>query len=281
MAGMAFERIAVLGPGLLGGSIGLAVQERGLGEVRFWGRSQEKLAALRERGFLADADLAQVVEEADLVVLATPVGCYADLAAQLVELGGEFLVTDVGSVKGLVHSQAGKLLSDGGIPFIGSHPMAGSEQTGFGAARADLFEEAFCFLTLEGELGADFLSKLQQWWESLGCRVQEVGVKQHDEIVARISHLPHVLAALGAQVGLRNADEGQWGGGGLRDTTRVAAGDPAMWAEILLENREAVLSEIDETESELRKVRELLAKGADSDLQEWLQEAKNKRDGLC
>lgn len=159
--------------------------------------------------------------------------------------------------------------------------MAGSEQTGFAAAREDLFEGAFCFLTNEQGVAKELGDDLVAFWESLGCKTEWVGAARHDEIVARISHLPHVLAALGAEVGLRHAEEGQWGGGGLRDTTRVAAGDPKMWAEILVENREAVLAELEETEAQLRKVRELLANGADKDLQEWLLQAKKKRDGLC
>ena len=121
---MAFKEIAVLGPGLLGGSIGLASRERGLGEVRFWGRSEEKLEKVRQAGFFASSELAEVVKGVSLVILATPVEFYPDLATHLVHIGGDFVVSDVGSVKAVVEAEAGSILRKGGIPFIGSHPMA-------------------------------------------------------------------------------------------------------------------------------------------------------------
>ena len=281
MSAMAFERMAVLGPGLLGGSMGLAVRERGVGEVVFWGRSEQKLQVVREAGFEAFADLRKAVEGADFVVLGTPVGVYAQLARQLVAIGGEFLVTDVGSVKVEVHAGAGSLLKAGGIDFVGSHPMAGSEQTGFEVARADLFEGAACFLTNEESVEDGKPTELKDFWTTLGCEVREISAAQHDQLVGRISHLPHLLASLGAQVALRESSLGAFGGGGLRDTTRVAAGDPAMWAGILISNRETVLQELEKSDRELQRVRQLLAEGKDEDLHEWLKEAKKKRDELC
>lgn len=277
---MAFETVAVLGPGLLGGSVGLAVKDRGLGEVRFWGRSEEKLAVVREAGFFGSTDLKEVVEGVDLVILATPVEFYSTLARQLVEVGGHFAVTDVGSVKGVVVAGAGRILNDAGSEFVGSHPMAGSEQGGFESARADLFEGAFCFLCPDEESSPSLESSVQDFWESLGCVVASVSAEKHDEVVARISHLPHVLAAVGARVALRHEEEGAFGGGGLFDTTRVAAGNPAMWAGILLGNREAVLSELVRAVQDLEALRQLVADGDGAALEGWLGEAKALRDRL-
>ncbi|WP_411845146.1 prephenate dehydrogenase/arogenate dehydrogenase family protein [Roseibacillus persicicus] len=275
---MAFETVAVLGPGLLGGSVGLAAKERGLGEVRFWGRSEEKLLAVREAGFFASVNLKEVLEGVELVILATPVEFYPGLAQQLVAAGGDYVVTDVGSVKGAVAEGAGRLLAEAGIEFVGSHPMAGSEQGGFGAAKADLFAGACCFLCPEeGNLRA---GEVQGFWESLGCQVTSIPAREHDQVVARISHLPHILAAVGARVALRNDGEGDCGGGGLVDTTRVAAGNPAMWTGILLGNREAVLAEIAQASRDLEILREHLADSDESGLQHWLSEAKVLRDRL-
>lgn len=275
---MAFKEIAVLGPGLLGGSIGLALRERGLGEVRFWGRSEEKLEKVREAGFFASRELAEVVKGVELVILATPVGFYPELAEQLVGVGGDFVVSDVGSVKDVVEKETGSILRAGGITFVGSHPMAGSEQGGFEAARADLFEGATCFICPEGH--DELSNELRVFWKSLACSVKEISAGEHDQLVARISHLPHALSSVAARVALRNQGEGQLGGGGLVDTTRVAAGNPEMWTGILLENQEAVMAELRRASEELVTLRELLASQNQEGLVAWLVEAKKLRNDL-
>ena len=224
--------------------------------------------------------MAEVVEGVDLVILATPIDFFEDLARQLVTAGGSYLVTDVGSVKGAVDSGAGEILAAAGIEFIGSHPMAGSEQCGFEVARSDLFEGASCFLCPSSNSTAEGMTALSDFWESLGCTISKATASAHDEVVARISHLPHVLAAVGAMVSLRNEEEVQLGGGGLRDTTRVAGGDPAMWTGILLENSEAVLEEVNIAIKELETLRDLVGEKDSVDLLEWLSEAKAKRDNL-
>lgn len=279
--GDAFRKIAVLGPGLLGGSVGLAIRARDLGEVSFWGRSEERLEVVREAGFRASSDLSEIVADAELVILATPIDFFADLAKQLVAVGGDFLVTDVGSVKGQVHRGAGEILAQGGLQFVGAHPMAGSEKCGFGEARADLLDGASCLVTDDGQADEAAVARLAGFWESLGCRVVSISPTEHDQVVARISHLPHILAAVGAQVGLRNREEGSLGGGGLRDTTRVAGGDAAMWTGILLENKAAVISEVARATNELAHLRKTLEAGSEADLRNWLQEAKSARDSLA
>ena len=277
---MAFNQVAVLGPGLLGGSIGLALRKRGLGEVRFWGRSEERLTLVREAGFFGSRNLGEVLEGADLVVLATPVPFFAELAQQLVALRGSYLVTDVGSVKGAVEAGAGEILRASGIPFIGSHPMAGSEQGGFEAASEDLFEGATCFVCPTETEERASVANLAQFWRSLGCGLQEMAPDEHDQVVARISHLPHALAAVAARVSLRHQGEGRLGGGGLIDTTRVAAGNAEMWTGILMENQTAVLEELERAAAEVTTLRELLLKEDAEGLQSWLADAKRRRDQL-
>lgn len=269
---MSFSKIAILGPGLLGGSVGLAAQAMGF-EVILWGRNPERVAAAREVGLQATTDLGEAVEEADLVIFAVPVGVMEIMARKISQhLKSGALVTDVGSVKALPHAAAGELR------FIGSHPMAGSEQTGVAAARADLFQGAACVLTNEGGLPEEAVTALQKFWESLGCAVHHMSVGAHDRAVARISHLPHAMAVATAAAALKFPDDAHLAAGGFRDTTRVASGDPAMWAEIMMENRDALASALHDAQKEIG---EMLAHLADSDkkgLQNYLAEVKIRKE---
>lgn len=158
--------------------------------------------------------------------------------------------------------------------------MAGSEQGGFEAARAGLFAEATCFICPSDDVAEEAVCDLEKFWRNLGCVVKEVSVAEHDQVVARISHLPHALAAVAARVSLRNQGEGSLGGGGLIDTTRVAAGNPAMWTGILMENQEAVLQELKRAAEEVTTLRELLANEDEEGLESWLNDAKRMRDLL-
>ena len=190
------------------------------------------------------------------------------------------LVTDVASVKRLPHELLGPILARSGHEFIGSHPMAGSEKNGIGAAAADLFDGAACILTNDGAAAAPRVAQLTAWWEALGARCETMSAALHDEVVARISHLPHVLAAVGARVALANPGEGRFGGGGLRDTTRVAAGDAAMWAEILLENRAALERPLRDAAAGMSEMLAMLEACDHEGLRRWLEGAKQLRDGL-
>ena len=154
--------------------------------------------------------------------------------------------------------------------------MAGSQRAGIGFARADLFEGAACIVTGDGPA----VEVVDELWRSVGCRVTRMSAGDHDRLVARVSHLPHVLAAVGAQVALAEQGEGKLGGGGLRDTTRVAAGEPGMWTEILMENRDALSGPLQESLDHLREVLALLDASDDEGLRRWLTEAKERRDGL-
>ncbi|MEI7927024.1 MAG: prephenate dehydrogenase/arogenate dehydrogenase family protein, partial [Verrucomicrobiales bacterium] len=167
-----------------------------------------------------------------------------------------------------------------GNVFIGSHPMAGSERGGIESAKSTLFENAPCLMTNDQQAGAGRCEKLERFWTSVGCRTTWLSAAAHDELVARISHLPHVLAAAGAMIALQSPGDGRFGGGGLRDTTRVAAGDPTMWAEILIENRGAIVPPLRETIEELREMLALLESGDHENVRRWLAAAKSCRDAL-
>ncbi|MBC8128213.1 MAG: prephenate dehydrogenase/arogenate dehydrogenase family protein, partial [Gloeobacteraceae cyanobacterium ES-bin-144] len=238
-----FSNITILGGGLLGGSLALALARlKDAPGVRLWTRKPETASAALGLGIPgATHDLGKAVEEADLLVLAVPVGSMATIVSQALEAGlpERCVITDVGSVKQTPHLTIPPLLAGHNIQFIGSHPMAGSERNGIASASADLFRNAACLLTNDEQAATTSTDALERFWKSVGCRTTWMNAAAHDELVARISHLPHIIAASAARVCLKQPADGRFGGGGLRDTTRVASGNPDMWAEILTENRQA------------------------------------------
>lgn len=273
---MMFEKIAILGPGLLGGSIALACRDAGM-NVILWGRREERVEATRSLGLEATTELSDAVAGAGLIILAVPVGAMPAVAKMMLpHLKSGVLVSDVGSVKMKVHQSVGKLLKKSAIDFIGSHPMAGSEQTGVEAARADLLTNAACVITTDSE--SHRTGELRVFWQTLGCRVEELDAVNHDRAVARISHFPHAMAVLTADIGLRTGDESNLAGGGFRDTSRVASGDPAMWAEIMMENREPLLGILHEAQDSLRDMLVFLENSDEEGLQSFLAEVKSRRD---
>ena len=273
--------LAILGPGLLGGSIALAARERGTHRVAMWARRAEAVAEVESLGVAdrASTDLRSIVADAALVVLCVPVGAMPALARQIVEvIPSDAIVTDVGSVKAAVCAELGAIFHERGH-FVGSHPMAGSEQTGIGAARADLFVDAVSIVTPDEASDSAAVATVAEFWHSLGSRVLQVAPAEHDRIVALVSHLPHLLAAaLVNTVASENARAFDFCGPGFRDTTRVAGGPPAMWAEILRTNRVAVREAAEALIEKLREIATLLDR--DQPMNEFLTQAKTQRDRL-
>ncbi len=256
------KRIAILGPGLIGGSIALALRRANGSHVTLWARRAEAVSEAAAAGCAdaATSDLAAAVNGADLVVLCVPVGAMAAIAAKIApELPPLCIVTDVGSVKGPVIADLHPIF-EGRARFVGSHPMAGSEHTGLAAARVNLFDGTTCIVTPEPTTDAEALADVAAFWQRLGCRVVELPVAEHDECVALVSHLPHLAAAaLVNTVAARNEHAFRVVGPGFRDTTRVASGPPAMWREILRENAGAVVPAIDALIAKLTEFRQTLA----------------------
>ena len=275
------KTLAIIGPGLLGGSIVLAARRAGGWRTALWARRAAAVAEIAALG-IADAastDLRAVVADADLVVLCVPIGAMPALAREIADaISDRTIVTDVGSVKASVVAELGAIFHGRGR-FVGSHPMAGSEQTGIGAARAELFDGAACIVTPDAATDAGALAEVRAFWQTLGARVLEVAPAAHDEIVALVSHLPHLLAATLVQTVLaENARAFEFCGPGFRDTTRVAAGPPAMWAEILRTNREAVRKSAEAMIEKLRGIITLLDQ--DEPMTAFLTAAKTQRDRL-
>ena len=241
------KRLSVLGVGLLGGSIGLAVKSL-ISSCRVvgYGHRTSTLRAALERGALDDAydHAAEAVRGADLVILCTPVGLLGPLLEEIAPaLEPGAIVTDVGSTKRSIVARAARVLPAGrganAARFVGSHPMAGSEKRGVQYASADLFKDAVCITTPDGETDGAALENVESFWRLLGMRVRRLSPDDHDRLIADVSHLPHALAA--ALVSMQ-ADEGiDLCGRGFLDSTRIAAGDGVLWRDILLDNRDNLL----------------------------------------
>ena len=280
-----FQNITILGGGLLGGSLALALAalDNPPKKIRLWARKPETVDAALKIGIPdATADLALAVQDADLIILAVPVGSMAALVSSALNAGvpAGCVITDVGSVKGVPHRQISPLLVGQPVVFIGSHPMAGSERNGLAASTADLFQNAACLLTNDDGAAAEQAEAVERFWQAIGCRTTWLSAAAHDQLVARISHLPHLIAASASRVCLKDPSDGRFGGGGLRDTTRVAAGNPDMWAEIVTENREALIGLLHESIDDLRQVLGHLESGDPAQAQQWLSLAKERRDPL-
>jgi prephenate dehydrogenase len=277
--------VAILGPGLIGGSLGLALHRHcPTAEVRVWARSLEPLEKVRALGFAAatSTDLAKIVAGAHCLVLCTPVETMPDLAHRMLPaLDPNALVTDAGSVKGSVVAECEAIL---GGRFIGAHPIAGSDRTGIDAAIADLYEGATCVLTPTTQTAPAALKTARELWQRVGCHLLEMSPEAHDAALARTSHLPHAVASvLAAAIDRSVADWPQLAGSGYRDATRIALGNPDLWTGILLANRAEVSTSIAELGEILQNMRAALEAGDAAAIRALLAEGQTARqrfDGI-
>jgi len=241
---MNFGTVTILGPGLIGGSLALALSERGLADkLVIYARRDAAFPDIRAKLPQAEltTDVNAAVRDADVVVLCVPIETMKALVKQFVgSLKPTALVTDVGSVKESVENEIAPLLH-GKAFWIGSHPMAGSEQAGFAIARADLFDGATVIVTPTEQTSRETHYRAEKFWTALGGRVVAYSPIVHDISVAQVSHLPHLLAAALVDH-VQNAEPDALGlvGGGFRDSTRIAAGSPELWVEILSANSKAL-----------------------------------------
>jgi prephenate dehydrogenase len=217
-----------------------------------------------------------------LIVLCTPIAQMRSLAEQMVPaLARGAIVTDVGSVKGSVVRELEGLIAKAGGHFIGSHPMAGAEKTGVSAARADLFMDAVCVVTPTRNSNQAALRKVQQLWKSVGARLLRLTPAEHDKLVSRSSHLPHLVAAHLANFVLGPGfprEQAILCANGFRDTTRIASGSPEMWRDIALANRGNLLRALDSFADGLRDFRRVLRNGNSEQITRFLESAKERRD---
>lgn len=225
--------------------------------------------------FEVTGSLEQAVSQADLVVLASPVCTFEALLKDMAPwLPEQCIVTDVGSTKVQIHDWAAKTLPKH-VVYVGSHPMAGSEQSGLEYARDDLFEHALCLVTHRKNTPQWAVNTVSSLWETLGCRVESLQPAQHDRIVARISHVPHVMAA--SLMNASSFEDLSYTGKGFVDTSRVASGPEEVWTDILLTNAQHVSKGIDKTIAELTKLQTAIQTGRRSRVMQLLSRAREKR----
>lgn len=280
------ERLSIIGVGLIGGSFGLAARRAGLvREVVGYGRRTANLDVARARGAIdrSVATLAEAAEGADVIMLATPVGLCADLARQLrPHARPDALLTDVGSVKGRVVDDLERAWGSG-ARVVGAHPIAGSEQTTVAAAREDLFVGRRCVLTPTPHTLRAAIDVVRGLWTGVGALVEEMEATRHDELLARVSHAPHVIAYALVEAVARSADGATalaHAGTGFADTTRIAASAPELWRDILLANAPAVGAALGEFRTTLARFEDAVARGDGPTLEALMDAARAVRGRL-
>lgn len=280
------QRLSVLGVGLIGGSLALALKRAGgVGEVVGYEKNPAYSARALSLGIIdrAEADLADALRGADMVVLAVPLGAMEGLFQEMApSLRAGMVVTDVGSVKGSVVAAARAKLGARIVDFVPGHPIAGTEKSGPEAAFADLFCAHRVILTPLPESRAEAVHRVKAMWHQVGAEVVETSIASHDQLLAGVSHLPHVLAytlmGLLAKAG-KTQETLRFAAGGFRDFSRIASSDPAVWRDICLANREPLLALLEQFEAELHSVGEAIRRSDGAALAELFARAKAARDG--
>jgi prephenate dehydrogenase len=282
-----FKQVTIIGVGLIGGSLGILLKQQGMADsIVGLGRSVKNLQLAVKVGAIDryERDPQPALQDTDLVILATPVDSYASQ----VESWGRLLkpgtiVSDVGSIKGPLVERMEELLPPG-IRFVGAHPIAGKEKSGVGVATPDLFQKALCIVTPTSRTDSDALSIIKELWTAAGSHVISIDPFTHDWILGAVSHLPHIVAfaLMNALTDLQGTGDQKedllkFSGGGLRDTTRIAASSPEMWRDICLGNRNNLLSLIERYEHHLKTFKTLLQNQDSMGLEHAIHQAKEAR----
>jgi prephenate dehydrogenase len=275
------NQITVIGLGLLGGSISLAVL-RSFSGVRVVGYAHR--ASTRDKaGQLAVAsevvdDIRRSVSDSDLVILATPLCTFENIFGEIADsLPDGCIVTDVGSTKVFPHRWAAKKLPTR-VHYVGSHPIVGSEQRGVEFARDDLFVQAVCILTPTEKTNRRAVQILRRFWSQLGCFVKIMKPAEHDRVFANVSHLPHVMAA--ALINANDGEDLKFAGKGFMDTSRVASGPANVWSDVLLTNTKNISTGIDKVIAELTKFKKAIKSEDKPEIEKLLEGARDKRAAL-
>ena len=282
-----FGQAAIIGVGLIGGSLGMILRRKGLAStVVGVGRCIENLQTAVKLGAIDHyvLDTKEGVKDADIVVLATPVDTYERHLKEWAScLKPGAIVSDVGSVKGELVEQCERLVP-AGVHFVGAHPIAGKEKTGVAAGSEDLFTGMRCILTPTKQTNAQALERVRTLWQEVGSTVLTMDPRLHDKILGAVSHLPHVVAyaLMGALIDIRtevpSLDLAGHSGGGLRDTSRIAASSPEMWRDIFLWNRDNVVAFIEAYERSLGELKQLIRTGDAAGIEKTLERAKQERE---
>ena len=275
------QRLSILGVGLLGGSIGLAVKAAGMPcHVVGYGHRKETVERALEVGAIDEYATSSnaAVRGCDLVILCTPVGLFEKILAEIAaEIPDGAIVTDVGSTKRSV-VKLGETLVPKSAHFIGSHPMAGSEKRGVEFARADLFQGARCIVTPTDRSDPAAVAAVEQFWQRLGMTTTRMSADDHDRLICDVSHLPHAVAA--ALIAMQGDAALPLAGKGFLDTTRIAGGDGGLWRDILHDNADNVADSLQRFRAQLDQLLTLLDPAKRDELAKWLDQAAARRAKL-
>lgn len=279
-----FPKVAIVGVGLIGGSLARVLKAQKLGgEIVGAGRSSATLELARKLGVIdrACASAAQAVEDADLVVLATPVGTFETIVREIgPQMKQGAILTDVGSVKGTLARKLGNIVPPG-IHFVPGHPIAGRERHGVAEADETLFQGARCILTPVEQTGPGALDAVSALWTAAGATVTVMDPDKHDHVFAAVSHLPHVAAyammCAVAELGAGSDQYLNFSGAGFRDFTRIAASSPEMWRDICLTNAENVVDMIDRYQFSLNRMKKAIHRGDTRRLEDLFRQASDVR----
>jgi len=295
-----FQRIALIGLGLEGSSLGWVMKREGMaGHIAGCARTRTTLDKAMELGFVDSVheDVADAVAGADLVMLCTPVSTFGDLAARFAPaLKPGAIVSDVGSVKTAVVRDVGPLLPEG-VHFVPGHPVAGTEHSGPESGFAELFEHRYCILTPPPGTDADAVGRVAEFWRRCGSEVEQMDAHHHDRVLAITSHLPHLIAYtivgtaadLESQLRREAVDNGdvvetseviKYSAGGFRDFTRIAGSDPVMWRDVFLNNREAVMEMLGRFVEDLTALQRAIRWGEGETLEDLFRRTREIRRGV-
>lgn len=280
------RQLTIVGLGLVGGSVAKAARAEGVARtIVAVGRDSARLEAARREGAVdrVTTDLAAGLRGADFVLLAAPVDAIATMLAAVWRAAApDATLTDVGSAKAVIVREADRLAAERPLGFVGSHPMAGSEQSGYAVARADLFRGATVIVTPTERTDASAGKRVTQFWESLGARVAILEAERHDRVVAAISHLPHLVAyALVSAVARLDGDALELAARGFKDTTRIAAADAGVWRDIFLQNREAIGETLAAFRAALAELEARMGAGDGAALERELARIRSVRERLA
>lgn len=273
--------IGILGVGLIGGSIAAALKARGYsGKIIGFGRNADRLQSARTGGLIEEfsTEPEPLVKQISFLVVCTPVDRIVEDVRRFAELSRPgTVITDAGSVKGEICWKLSDYASRE-VSFVGSHPLAGSEKNGFEHAQSDLFEDRVCFMTPDSGAKPRDLRRVEEFWSFLGMRIHTLDPSEHDRLMSVTSHTPHLIAAAIALL-LEERDR-PFTGTGFQDTTRIAAGDPALWRAILVQNRQEVSRTLKRFSEIIAILSQAIEYGDQQTLEHLLEMAKNNRDSL-
>jgi len=281
---MHFDKVTILGVGLIGASFALALRKHNLcSEITGYGRSEQNLRKAKEKGIIDSFELdpAKACNGADIVVFATPVGTFTSISEKIRStLKKNAVVTDVGSVKGKLVRDMEKLVPPG-VFFIGGHPIAGSDRSGIDTAAAEIFDGAKCIITPTENTDKNALEKMTALWKNFGSIIRLLDPDEHDRIYAAVSHLPHLIAyEIMNTVSDMNESYLAFSGQGFMDTTRIASSRPELWRDICILNKDNLLESIEIFKNNLDRVSQYLRAYDSESLERDFKRARTLREGI-